>query len=63
MQVALANLANQYDKATVVIDGVFEGPVYTPLNDGLQAIGMGTQTPEQVAQATQGAFEAWKDSK
>ena len=44
----------------MVIDGAFEGPVYTPLNDGLQAIGMGTQTPEQVAQATQDAFNAWK---
>ena len=28
---ALANLAGEYDKATVVIDGVFEGPVYTLL--------------------------------
>ncbi len=63
LQVAMANLANEYDKATVVIDGVFEGPVYTPLNDGLQAIGMGTQTPEAVAQATQDAFDAWKATK
>jgi raffinose/stachyose/melibiose transport system substrate-binding protein len=63
LQVAIANLANEYDKTTVVIDGAFEGPVYTPLNDGLQAIGMGTQTPEQVAKATQDAFDAWKASK
>ncbi len=63
LQIAMANLATQYDKATVVIDGVFEGPVYTPLNDGLQAIGMGTQTPEAVAKATQDAFDAWKASK
>ncbi|MGI6235342.1 MAG: ABC transporter substrate-binding protein [Christensenellales bacterium] len=63
MQVALANLAGEYDKATVVIDGVFEGPVYTPLNDGLQAIGYGRETPEQVAQATQDAFDAWKSAK
>lgn len=60
LQKAIAKLANEYDKTTVVIDGAFEGPVYTPLNDGLQAIGMGTQTPEQVAQATQDAFDAWK---
>lgn len=60
LQVAIANLGAEYDKSTVVIDGAFEGPVYTPLNDGLQAIGMGTQTPEQVAQNTQDAFEAWK---
>jgi len=63
LQVAMANLATEYDKATVVIDGVFEGPVYTPLNDGLQAIGLGTQTPEAVAQAAQDAFEAWKAAK
>ncbi|MDO5021710.1 MAG: extracellular solute-binding protein [Eubacteriales bacterium] len=63
LQVAIANLATEYDKATVVIDGVFEGPVYTPLNDGLQAIGLGTQTPEEVAKATQDAFDAWKASK
>lgn len=60
LQIAMANLANEYDKTTVVIDGVFEGPVYTPLNEGLQAIGLGTQTPEQVAQNTQDAFDAWK---
>ncbi|MCL1795839.1 MAG: extracellular solute-binding protein [Clostridia bacterium] len=60
LQVAIGNLGGEYDKATVVIDGAFEGPVYTPLNDGLQAIGLGTQTPEQVAQNTQDAFEAWK---
>ena len=60
MQVAVANLGKEYNVSTVVIDAAFEGPVYTPLNDGLQAIGMGTQTPQQVAAATQAAFEAWK---
>ena len=63
LQVAMANLGSEYDKATVVIDGVFEGPVYTPLNDGLQAIGLGIQTPEDVAQATQDALDAWKTAK
>ena len=63
LQVAVANLANEYDKATVVIDAAFEGPVYTPLNDGLQAIGLGTQTPEEVASNVQAAFEAWQASK
>ncbi len=63
LQVAIANLGKEYDKATVVIDGVFEGPVYTPLNDGLQAIGLGSLTPEQVAQNVQDAFEAWKAAK
>jgi len=59
MQVAIANLGKEYDKATVVIDGVFAGPVYEPLNDGLQAIGMGRQTPQQVAAIVQAAFDAW----
>ena len=63
LQIAMANLAKEYDKATVVIDGVFEGPVYTPLNDGLQALGLGSQTPEDVATATQNAFDAWKAAK
>jgi raffinose/stachyose/melibiose transport system substrate-binding protein len=60
MQVAVGNLGKEYNISTVVIDAAFEGPVYTPLNDGLQAIGMGTQTPQQVAAATQAAFDAWK---
>lgn len=63
LQIAVANLPNEYDKSTCVIDSAFEGPVYTPLNDGLQAIGLGTQTPEQVAKATQDAFDAWKAAK
>jgi len=60
LQVALANLGGEFDAITVVIDGAFEGPVYTPLNDGLQAIGLGIQTPQQVADLTQAAFEAWQ---
>ncbi|MDR0558395.1 MAG: extracellular solute-binding protein [Treponema sp.] len=62
MQKAITSLTKEYSASTAVIDGVFAGPVYTPLNDGLQAIGMGTQTPEQVAKATQDAFDAWKAS-
>ena len=63
MQIAMANLGGEYDKTTVVFDGAFEGPVYTPLNEGLQAIGLGTQTPEEVAQNTQAAFDAWNAAK
>ena len=63
LQVAIANLAGEYDKATVVIDAVFEGPVYTPINDGLQALGLSTVTPEEVAQNAQAAFDAWLASK
>ncbi|MDR0412161.1 MAG: extracellular solute-binding protein [Treponema sp.] len=60
MQKSIIALPSQYTSSTSVIDGVFAGPVFTPLNDGLQAIGLGSQTPEQVAQATQDAFDAWK---
>jgi raffinose/stachyose/melibiose transport system substrate-binding protein len=63
MQVAIANLGKEYDKATVVIDGAFDGSVYEPINDGLQAIGMGIQTPQQVASIAQAALEAWKASR
>ncbi|MDR0786155.1 MAG: extracellular solute-binding protein [Treponema sp.] len=62
MQKAIARLPKEYSTSTSVIDGVFAGPVYTPLNDGLQAIGMGIQTPAQVAKAVQDAFDAWKAS-
>jgi raffinose/stachyose/melibiose transport system substrate-binding protein len=63
MQVAVGNLSKEYDKATVVIDAAFDGTVHVPINDGLQAIGMGTQTPQQVAATTQAAFENWKASQ
>lgn len=63
MQVAASKLTNEYDYSTAVIDGVFEGPVYTPLNDGLQLLGMGQITPAQVAQQTQAAYDAWQSQR
>jgi raffinose/stachyose/melibiose transport system substrate-binding protein len=60
MQIQAADLAGEFDISTVVIDAAFEGPVYTPLNDGLQAIGLGKMTHEEVAEITQDAFESWK---
>ncbi|MDR2211097.1 MAG: extracellular solute-binding protein [Spirochaetaceae bacterium] len=60
MQVAVGNLGKEYDVSTAVIDGAFDEAVYTPINEGLQAIGMGTRTPRQAAQAIQSAFEAWR---
>jgi len=59
LQVALAGLGSEFDVMTVVFDGAFEGPVYVPLNEGLQAMGLGIQTPQEVAELTQAAFEAW----
>ena len=44
---------------TEVLDNAFEGEVYTPINIGLQEIGLGFATPMEVAQRTQEAFDAW----
>jgi raffinose/stachyose/melibiose transport system substrate-binding protein len=60
LQVAGGNLASQYETTTVVIDGVFDAAIHVPINDGLQAIGMGTATPQQVAATAQQALETWK---
>jgi raffinose/stachyose/melibiose transport system substrate-binding protein len=60
LQVAVANLSNYYDISTVVIDAAFPGSVYTPLNDGLQALGMGRTTPQALAAVVQAAFDAWR---
>jgi raffinose/stachyose/melibiose transport system substrate-binding protein len=60
MQKAISNISKEYTVGTVVIDGAFHSDVHTPINDGLQEIGMGTQTPEQVAQTVQRAFDGWK---
>ncbi|HHT91302.1 MAG: extracellular solute-binding protein [Bacillota bacterium] len=44
---------------TEVLDNIFEGDVYTPINIGLQEIGLGFATPMEVAERTQEAFDAW----
>jgi len=60
IQVAAANSGKEYDVATVVIDAVFHSDVWNVINDGLREIGLGTRTPQQVAEATQRAFDIWK---
>ncbi len=45
-----------------VLDGVLDPKVFTPLNVGLQEIGLGKTTPDQVAAAVQKAFDDWKAS-
>lgn len=60
IQQMVGSFAKQYSNSTVVIDGVFAASVCEPLNTGLQEIGMGSKTPEQVAAEVQKAFEAWK---
>ena len=54
------SLASKYDTLTGVIDNVFHADVWTPINDGLAEIGMGSSTPQQVAQRVQQAFDRWR---
>ena len=63
MQVAIAALGNEYNRTTVVIDGAFVSSVFESINNGLQAIGMGKQTPLQAAVMAQTAFDAWKKTQ
>jgi raffinose/stachyose/melibiose transport system substrate-binding protein len=55
-----ANFTSQYTTGTVVLDAVFDAGVANVCNIGLQEIGMGSKTPEQVAREVQAAFDAWK---
>ena len=48
------------NKTCYVLDGVLDVDVYTPLNNGLQEMGLGTKTPVQVAAEVQKAIEAWR---
>jgi raffinose/stachyose/melibiose transport system substrate-binding protein len=59
LQIAGSNMGSQYTTTTAVIDGVFAGEVYTPINDGLQSLGLGAAAPRQIAEAAQRAFETW----
>jgi raffinose/stachyose/melibiose transport system substrate-binding protein len=60
MQKAVTSLSSQYTSMTTVIDGAFHSDVFNPLNDGLQELGLGSKTPQQVAADVQKAFDAWK---
>jgi raffinose/stachyose/melibiose transport system substrate-binding protein len=62
MQKAISMLGSEYTSTTSVIDGVFHSDVFNPLNDGLQELGLGTKTPEQVARDVQQAYDNWKRS-
>jgi raffinose/stachyose/melibiose transport system substrate-binding protein len=48
------------NKTCYVLDGVLDVDVYTPLNNGLQEIGLGSKTPAQAAADVQKAIEAWR---
>jgi raffinose/stachyose/melibiose transport system substrate-binding protein len=57
---AAARLNHEDDAGTAVIGTVFHSDVYTPINDGLQELGAGSRSPDQVARAIQRTFEAWQ---
>jgi raffinose/stachyose/melibiose transport system substrate-binding protein len=51
------------NKTCYVLDGALDTSIYTPLNLGLQQIGLGTKTPEQVAKDVQAAVDIWLASR
>jgi raffinose/stachyose/melibiose transport system substrate-binding protein len=60
LQIANGNLGREYTTGTCVIDGVFHSDIFNPLNDGLQELGLGSKTAQQVAAETQRAFDTAK---
>jgi raffinose/stachyose/melibiose transport system substrate-binding protein len=58
--IANGNLGKEYTTGTCVIDGVFHSDIFNPLNDGLQELGLGSKTAQQVAAETQRAFDTAK---
>jgi raffinose/stachyose/melibiose transport system substrate-binding protein len=50
-------------KTCYVLDGALDTSIYTPLNLGLQEIGLGTKTPAEVAASVQAAADAWIASR
>ena len=62
LQVERAGFYGKY-KGTYVIDGVMDAMVWKPINVGLQEIGLGLATPEQVAEKVQKGYDTWKASQ
>ncbi|HUX21180.1 MAG TPA: extracellular solute-binding protein [Spirochaetia bacterium] len=48
------------NKTSYVLDGALAIDVYTPLNNVLQEIGLGTKTPDQAAAEVQKALDDWR---
>ena len=51
----------QAHNGTPVLDASLDTQVFTPLAKGLQELGLGRSTPEEVAARVQKAFESWKN--
>jgi raffinose/stachyose/melibiose transport system substrate-binding protein len=60
LQVAIGNLPSQYTTGTAVFDSVLDASIANVVNIGLQEIGLGSKTPQRVAEEVQAAFDAWK---
>jgi len=58
----MAQYHDSVPKTCYVLDGALDTSIYTPLNLGLQQIGLGTKTPKEVAQSIQAAVDAWRAS-
>jgi raffinose/stachyose/melibiose transport system substrate-binding protein len=58
-----ANYKNSLAKTSYVLDGVLDPSVCNVLNNGLQAIGLGTSTADQVAKDMQKAMDTWLAAK
>ena len=58
----MAEYHDSVPKTCYVLDGALDTSIYTPLNLGLQQIGLGTKTPQEVAQSIQVAADAWRTS-
>jgi raffinose/stachyose/melibiose transport system substrate-binding protein len=58
----MAEYHDSVPKTCYVLDGALDTSIYTPLNLGLQQIGLGTKTPQEVAQSIQVAVDAWRTS-
>ena len=50
----------KFSSTTYVVDSVLDPQVCTPINVGLQELGLGTTTPAQVAANAQKALETWR---
>jgi raffinose/stachyose/melibiose transport system substrate-binding protein len=50
-------------KTCYVLDGVLDATIFNVLNTGLQEIGLGTKTPQKVAEEMQAAMDTWIKAK
>jgi raffinose/stachyose/melibiose transport system substrate-binding protein len=59
----MAAYKNGVAKTSYVLDGVLDPSVCTPLNNGLQALGLGTTEPAKIAADMQAAMDAFLAAK